>query len=113
MIRIALTVLTVVFGTLSAYLRENQKLRNRAVEYIAEAEEIYKDVTKAGGQKFSWVVETLYNLVPPVLKIFITKKLIEAIVQNTFEGIEQYAKMQLDKAIDKAIDKSTNKAEMQ
>lgn len=96
-------ILTILFGALSAYFRANEKLRNISIKYITEAEELYKDVSKAGGQKFSWVVDTLYNLVPAPFRIIITKKCIERIVQSTFDGIEEYAKTQLDKAIDKYI----------
>lgn len=104
-LRVVLMALTVIFGALSAYFCQNEKLRNMSVKYIAEAEEMYKDMTKAGGVKFNWVVETLHNLVPAPLKLFITKPLIEKIVQSTFDSIEQYAKMQIEKAIDKTISK--------
>jgi len=102
---IAIPVLTIIFGALSAYFCQNEKLRNNAVKYITEAEELYKDTTKSGGVKFTWVVDTLYNLVPAPFKIIITKPLIEKIVQSTFESIEAYAKMQLDKTVDKIIEK--------
>jgi hypothetical protein len=103
-LRVVLTLLTIIFGALSAYFSQNEKLRNMSVKYIAEAEEIYKDATKAGGAKFNWVVETLYNLVPIPLKLFITKSIIEKIVQGTFDSIEEYAKMQIIKALEKNSD---------
>jgi hypothetical protein len=104
-------ILTIVLGALSAYLRTNERLRNSSIKYITEAEEMYKDVTKAGGQKFAWVVDTLYNLVPAPLKILVTKKCIEKIVQNTFDGIEAYAQTQLDKAIEKYLLSKTDDSE--
>lgn len=103
LLRILMPILTIVFGALSAYLRTNEMLRNSSIKYITEAEEMYKDVTKAGGQKFTWVVDTLYNLVPIPLRVLVTRKCIEKIVQSTFDGIEEYAKTQLDKAIEKYI----------
>jgi hypothetical protein len=103
--QILVPVLTILLGALSAYLRGKEKLRYSAIDYITQAEEMYKDVTKAGGQKFAWVVDTLYNLVPNPLKIIITRKCIENIVQTTFDGIEEYAKTQLDKAVKKAEQK--------
>jgi hypothetical protein len=69
--QILVPVLTILLGALSAYLRGKEKLRYSAIDYITQAEEMYKDVTKAGGQKFAWVVDTLYNLVPNPLKIII------------------------------------------
>lgn len=101
LLRILMPILTIAFGALSAYLRTNEIIRNSSIKYITEAEEMYKDVTKAGGQKFAWVVDTLYNLVPQPLRVLVTRKCIEKIVQSTFDSIEEYAKTQLDKAIEK------------
>jgi len=106
--QILVPILTIVLGALSVYLRANERLRNSSIKYITEAEEMYKDVSNAGGQKFQWVVDTLYNLVPVPLRIMVTKSFIERIVQSTFDSIEAYAKTQLDKAIDKYL---LNKAE--
>lgn len=102
-IQLIVPVLTILLGALSAYLRTNEKLRSSSIKYITEAEEKFKDATKAGGQKFTWVVDTLYNLVPAPLRIIVTKKCIEKIVQSSFDSIEAYAKTQLDKAIDKYV----------
>ncbi len=106
-IQIIVPLLTVIFGALSAYFRAHDKLRNSSVKYIIEAEAIYRDYTKAGGEKFSWVVDTMYNLIPSPLRIIVTKKCIEKIVQNSFDAIEEYAKMQLDIAVEKYL-KSLN-----
>lgn len=102
-IRIAVPILTLIFGALSAYFRARDKLRDSSIKYIAEAEELYKDSTKAGKEKFSWVVEALYDLIPAPLKMFITKKCIEKIVQSSFDAIEDYAKMQFEIAIEKYL----------
>lgn len=102
-IQFLIPLLTIILGALSAYLRAQGKLKEGSFKYIVEAEEIYKDFTKSGGEKFSWVVDTLYDLIPAPLKIIITKKCIEKIVQNSFDGIEKYATMQLDIAFEKYI----------
>lgn len=102
-IRISVPILTLIFGALSAYFRARDKLRDSSIKYIAEAEELYKDSTKAGKEKFSWVVEALYDLIPAPLKMFITKKCIEKIVQSSFDAIEDYAKMQFEIAIEKYL----------
>lgn len=103
-LKIVLPLLTIIFGALSAYFAENEKLQNDAIKYIAEAEEIYKDATKSGGRKFSFVVDSLYNLVPVPLRIIITRNLIENIVQSSFDSIEEYAKIQMEKAVNKYIE---------
>ena len=102
-IQVIIPLLTIALVALTAYFKTNEKLKESSVKYIAEAESIYKDATKAGGQKFSWVVNTLYNLVPVPLRVILTKKCIERIVQSTFDDVEAYAKSQLDKAIDKYV----------
>lgn len=100
LLELIIPLLTVIFGALSAYLRTNEKIMNSSIKYITEAEEMYKDVSKSGGQKFTWVVDTLYNMVPRPLRVVITKKCVEKMVQGTFNGIEAYAKTQIDKAVD-------------
>lgn len=102
-LRAAVPILTIIFGALSAYFRAHDKIRGSSIKYIAEAEELYKDSTKAGKEKFSWVVEALYDLIPSFLRMLITKKCIEKIVQSSFDAIEDYAKMQLDMAVEKYL----------
>lgn len=112
---IATTVLTIVGGALSIYLRTSEKAKAKAKEvadvlaeitakaiiFIKEAEESYKDVSHSGGQKFEEVVDKLYDLVPDALHGIFTKDMIGQIVQSTFDEIEAYAKVQLDRAMDK------------
>lgn len=105
---IIVPILTIVLGALTAYLKANEKLRSSSIKYITEAEELYKDVSKAGGQKFSWVVDTLYNLVPVPLRIIVSRSCIEKIVQSSFNSIEAYAKTQIDKAVDKYFENIEN-----
>lgn len=102
-LQLIMPFLTIIFGALSAYLRAHDKLTNSSIKYITQAEEMYKDISNAGGQKFEWVVDTLYNMIPSPLKVIVNRKFIAKIVQETFDGIEQYAKTQLDKAIDKYV----------
>ncbi len=109
LLELIIPLLTVIFGALSVYLRTNEKIMNSSIKYITEAEEMYKDVSKSGGQKFSWVVDTLYNMVPRPLRVVITKKFVEKIVQGTFNSIEAYAKTQIDKAVDNYFENISNK----
>lgn len=73
----------------------------QAVVYIAEAEKDYKDTTQSGGKKFEQVVSKLYDLVPDALHGIITKEMIVQIVQSTFDEIQEYVRLQLDKTVDK------------
>ncbi len=111
LLELVIPLLTVIFGALSAYLRTNEKIISSSIKYITEAEEMYKDESKAGDQKFTWVVDTLYNMVPRPLRVVITKKCVEKMAQSTFNGIESYAKTQIDKAVDSYFENISNKNE--
>ena len=114
------TVFSLIVAGIALYLKFSTKAQTkakevqeviseitaRAVIYIREAEEHYKDTTKAGGEKFAQVVDKLYALVPKGLNKIITREMIEEIVQSTFNEIEEYARTTLDKAVDKINVKS-------
>lgn len=91
-----------LLGGSALYFNYNGRLREKAAALIVQAEQEYKDVTKAGGQKFSWVVDTLYAMIPIILKPFITREFIEVLVQSIFDSIQEYAKLQLDAFFSKA-----------
>ena len=111
------TVVAVLFGGLSWYLKVSatgaklkesvektlKELSSKAVEYIAEAEEAYVDASKAGGQKFEYVVDALMKLIPDQLEVIITREMVSEIVQSTFEAIEHYAQTALDEALKEKV----------
>lgn len=106
----------ILCGGLSIYFKYSPKAQTKAKEvseviaditakaiiFIKEAEEEYKDISKSGGRKFNDVVEKLHGLVPEGLHMIITKEMIADIVQSTFDQIEEYVKLQLDNAIEMA-----------
>jgi len=94
-------ILYVTLGGLALYCQSKSKLKEKATSFIAQAEEVYIDATKAGGIKHQYVVDKLYELTPAYLKMIITKDMISNIVDNAFASIEVYAKLQLDKSTDK------------
>ena len=96
-LNILAVVLLALLGGLALWFKGSGTLRGLAAELILEAEEYYKDVTKAGGEKFEWVVSSLYQYLPAVIRPFIPRTVVETIVQTTFNAVEQYAKLQLDK----------------
>ena len=102
---VIMLVLTILFGGLSLYLKTRKDLIDVAKERIVDAEMKYKDTTHANGEKFNWVVDTLYSYVPAPLKVIFTKELICHIVQSTFDTMEHYAETQLDKVVNKIVDK--------
>lgn len=108
---ILVTIGTVGFGFLSAYLKTKTTLKEKVNEGIATAEEIYKDSTKAGGEKFEWVIDFLYQYIPSVLKPIFTRDMISNIIQSAFDEIQKYATQQLDKLVCKVTGEDENEAE--
>lgn len=94
-----------LLGGCALYFHYNGRLKEYASSLILQAEQEYKDVTKAGGQKFNWVVDALYEVVPLVLRPLITRTFIEALVQSIFDSIQGYAKLQLDRLLEGAAAK--------
>lgn len=103
-----------IMGGLALYFKHSSKAQTKgkqiqqtlaevtakAVIFIKEAEEEYRDVTEMGGEKFALVVARLHALVPVQLQGIITEKMIGDIVQSTFDEIEEYVRLQLDKTIE-------------
>lgn len=96
-IQIVTTVTTILFGFIALYLKSRSEIYGKASEFIAKAEDDYKDTVNAGGKKFEFVVEQLYSIVPIPFKPFLNKEVIGTIVQYTFDYIQKYAVAQLDK----------------
>lgn len=114
LVEVGKVAVTVICGGLALYFKYSVKAQTKAkqvqetiaevtakaVIFIKQAENDYKDITNAGGRKFNDVVENLHDLVPVPLRGIITKQMIADIVQSTFDEIEQYVQLQLDKAIE-------------
>lgn len=90
-------VLYVILGGFVIWYRTNTKLNQRVNDFISEAELVYKDTVKAGGMKHRYVVDRLYEIIPAPLKVLFSYDMVSQIVDKAFEGIEDYAKQQLDK----------------
>lgn len=101
---IVVTVLMVIFGFVSSYIKTKSNLINKAGDFINKAEEDYKEVSKAGQYKFEWVVESLYGFVPAPMKMFITRQMISEITQKVFDQAAEYATMQLDRVVENFVD---------
>lgn len=98
-------VVALVLGAISLYLKQKNTIMNLAKEKISEAEEMYKDSTNAGGEKFEWVVTTIYELMPAAFRMVFTKETIMVLVQRMFDSMEKYAVSQMDKIANKVGDK--------
>ena len=70
--------------------REVAVKRIRDLIFLAE-EKGRKGVLKTGEQKFDWVLENGYDLLPPVLHLFLSRVLFAALVQAVFDKIMDWA----------------------
>lgn len=107
---IAGTFLLAVLGYFSMYLKTRGDLLSMATTLIAQAEEEYRGLTEAGGQKFVWVCKKLYSGMPKWLYPIISYQDVERMVQSTFDEIEVYATLQLNNFVDKFADEMYNSA---
>lgn len=100
---VIITVLLVVLGFLSTYLKTRDNLKKQTGDLINTAESMYN--SGDGDMKFTFVVETLYSFVPSPLNLILNKHIIEELVQTTFDEMQNFAIKQLDKVTDKVADK--------
>lgn len=75
---------------ISYYLAIRKKIEQEALNAINKAE----DTDKIGEEKMQDAVEIVYDIIPAVAKPFISKKLIETIIQSVFDKVEEYARKQ-------------------
>ena len=87
------SILTVVATFFSYYLIIKRKIEAEIPGAINNAE----DTLMAGAEKLKVAVDTLYSLIPTVVKPFITRDIIEALVQEVFDKMEDFARKQLEK----------------
>ena len=78
-----------------------QFITDNAMTYIDDAEKLYSDIAKSGGEKFKWVVDAIMLIIPDKLEWIITREMVEGIVQQTFEKLENYAMTQIDNQLSK------------
>ena len=92
-ISIVLAVITVIVGFVSYYFYIRNKLQKQIAAEIEGAE----TPDSIGEEKMNSVIAALKQLVPTILKPFITDSLIEQLVQAAFDSIEAYAQKQVEK----------------
>lgn len=97
MMETLLTVLsvicTVVATIVGYYLHIRKLIEEQAIDAINTAE----DTDKVETEKMTIAVDTIWTALPTVAKPFISKMLIETIIQGVFDKVEVYAKKQIEK----------------
>ena len=86
------SVCTIVAAFIGYYLYIKRVIESQVPDAINGAE----DTGKPGAEKFEEAVDTIYALIPLVVKPFITRTLVETLVQEVFDKMEAYAKKQVN-----------------
>ena len=109
-LEIIVTVGYILLGAIALYYKSNSLLQSKVNTLINIAEE---NITgfKRGGERFVWVVDTLYKWVPVPLRGIISRSVIEDIVQRTFDNVKLFAKRELDKQLEKILENSNTKTD--
>ena len=102
-VTLAFAILAGWFKTREIYQKYLAGIRKQAIACINRVEAEYADTTKQGGKKFSLVVEAIYSTIPDWLRFFISKEMVERIVQSTFDGMKDFANEQLDTQLKKLL----------
>lgn len=69
-----------------AYQIKKKGLRKVAINFIVLAEEKFKKGQNS--QKFNYVFDAVYEMLPAMLKIFITKQVVKDFIQKVFDEIK-------------------------
>ena len=102
-------ILTVVFAILTIagiLVSYYFYVKNKITKAIADEVDNAENDDVEGYAKKAEVIAQLQKLIPAVLKPFITYKMLDALVQTVFDGIERYAKKQVTKKAEKTDEDS-------
>ncbi len=92
-ISIVSIVCTIVSILCGYYIYIRKKIEQEALNAINKAE----DTGKVGKEKMAEAVETIYNILPAFVRPFISKDMIEIVVQGVFDKMEEYVRKQVKK----------------
>lgn len=79
-----------------------QAIWKHAPELIAEAEEAYASVEKAGQQKMQMCIDAILPMIPEAVASLFTGDIIRGIVQTVFNSMKEFADFAVDKAAEQA-----------
>ena len=79
-----------------------QAIWKNAPELIAEAEQAYASVEKAGQQKMQMCIDAILPMIPEAVAGLFTGDIIRSIVQTVFNSMKEFADFAVDKAAEKA-----------
>lgn len=87
------SITSIVAIVVGYYQYTKKKIEKEALDAINKAE----DSDKVGEEKMKEAVETVYSMLPAVIKPFVSEKMVETLIQGVFDKVEDYARKQLEK----------------
>ncbi len=86
-------LLTLAAVCVSYYLYIKKVIERKSLDAINNAE----NTDKEGKEKLADAVEEVYSVLPVVVKPFISRAVVETIIQTIFDKVEEYAQKQVNK----------------
>ena len=86
-------ICTIVALLISYYFYIKKLIEEQALDAINNAE----DTKLIAAEKLTHAVEAVYSMLPTVVKPFVSKAVIEAVIQCAFDKVEAYAQKQIEK----------------
>ena len=83
---IVVALVVIASAIFLAYQIKKKGLRKVAINFIVLAEEKFKKGQNS--QKFNYVFDAVYEMLPAMLKIFITKQVVKDFIQKVFDEIK-------------------------
>ena len=87
------SVITVAAAILGYYQHIKKRLEEEALNAINKAEE----TDKIGAEKMQDAIKMVYDMIPAVVRPFISEKMVELVIQSVFDKVEDYARKQSEK----------------
>lgn len=90
-ISIVMTLCGLAGAIVAYYFHVRKKIENSALDAINKAE----DMDAVGKEKFDEAVSIVMGVIPAVAKPFISKALVEKVVQKVFDKVAEFAAKQV------------------
>ena len=109
-IEIILVILSILCSGVAIFISYYLSVKKMIESSVVDAINMAEELDAMGAEKMAAAVETIYELVPVIVKPFISRQMIEVIVQTSFDKIEEYALKQIKKG--KSVTSVENKGKV-
>lgn len=93
---VSLILLAILVIAFLAYNGKEEIIYKMIYALVNEAEDLYG--SKTGKIKYAYVVERIYTMLPPFMRIFITHKTLERWIEKALTEAKEYWKQKAEEA---------------